>query len=92
MPWVDLEDMHEIRRLLDELRELLEVYMPERTRVERPRVEVTTTPDGQDHLVITRGDNRRCTSHEIRGDTHNERVVNIVTDLLNDRRTAEHLP
>jgi len=64
----------------------------DRTRVDRPKVEVTTTPDGRDYLVITRGDNRKCDSHEIRGDTQNERVVNIVTDLLNDRRTAEHLP
>ena len=64
----------------------------ERTRVERPKVEITTPPGGSDHLVITRGDGRKCTTHELRGSTPNERVVNIVTDLLNDRRTAEHLP
>lgn len=65
--------------------------MPERRG---PKVEVTRPPGegAEEHLVITRGDGKKCTTHEIRGATQNERIVNIVTDLLNDRRTAEHLP
>jgi len=61
---------------------------------DRPKVEVIDTA-GKDYLVITRGDGRKCTSHEIRnspGGNANDRIVNIVTDLLNDRRIAEHLP
>jgi hypothetical protein len=70
----------------------VQMAIPERTRVERPKVEITTPPGEPDHLVITRGDGRKCTTHEIRGDTEKEKIVNVVTDLLNDRRTAEHLP
>jgi hypothetical protein len=68
--------------------------MPSRPPLERvrPKVEITTPPGGVDHLVITRGDGKQCTTHEMRGGTQNERIVNIVSDLLNDRRIAEHLP
>jgi hypothetical protein len=67
----------------------------ERTRVERPRVEVIDTISSEGpkkYVVITRGDGRTCSSHETRGGSENERLTNIVTDLLGDRRTAEHLP
>ena len=65
--------------------------LPPHPTIARPKVEVLEA-GGNEHLVITRGDGRQCTSHPIRGDTPNEKIVNIVSDLLGDRRTAEHLP
>lgn len=57
----------------------------------RPQIDVITSPGG-DHLIITRGDRKSCTSHPLRGDSERERIINIVTDLLGDRKMAEHLP
>lgn len=58
----------------------------------RPKVEVVTTADSKDHVVISRGDGQKCLTHEIRGDTVNEKITNVVADVLNDRRSGEYLP
>lgn len=72
---------------------------PNMADLPRPKVEVVTTSDGKDHVVVSRpGDvtkdraTPKCKSYEIRGVGINEKIQNIVTDVLNDRSTGEFLP
>lgn len=63
--------------------------------VKRPEVDVVTTADSKQHVVISRGKDTasaKAKSFEIRGSTEREKIKNIVEDIINDPRTPEWLP
>lgn len=56
----------------------------------RPKIETTKTPDGKDHLVISRDGRGR--TYEIEGSSDVEKVKNTVKKVLDDGYTGEWLP
>ena len=56
----------------------------------RPEVQVTTTSDGKEHVVISR--DGRGKSYEISGATSAEKVRDAITKVISDKYTGEWLP
>ena len=64
--------------------------MAVRDSLPRPDVNVTTTEDGKEHLVISR--DGKAKSYEIEGNSAADRVKNVVEKVIGDGHTAEWLP
>lgn len=64
--------------------------MPARSPLPRPTVDVTDTPDGKSHVVISRDGKAR--SWAIEGSTSKEMVKDAVEKVISDSHTAEWLP
>lgn len=56
----------------------------------RPTVDVVTTEDGKEHVVVSRDGKGK--SYEIEGVSPAEKVKSAVTKVIGDAHTAEWLP